>query len=78
MLTRRRVFEESDRALEKTLREKEEAAEQREKRLEESRRKEEKDAEKREKRLQFRIALVGTGLAFIGTGSDRQHYFFPN
>ncbi len=54
---------ESDRALEKALREKEEAAEAREKQLEEIRRKEEKAAEEREKRLQFWIALVGTGLA---------------
>ena len=59
---------ESDRALATALREKEEAAEKREKQLEEIRRKEEKTAEEREKRLQLRIALVGTGLAFIGTG----------
>ena len=61
---------ESDRALEKTLREKEEAAERREKKLEESRRKEEEAAEEREKRLQLWIALVGTGLAVSSISSQ--------
>ena len=61
---------ESDRALEKALREKEEAAEKREKQLEEIRLKEEKTAEEREKRLQLWIALVGTGLAVSSISSQ--------
>ncbi len=61
---------ESDHALAKALREKEEAAEKREKQLEEIRLKEEKTAEEREKRLQLWIALVGTGLAVSSISSQ--------
>ena len=61
---------ESDRALSKALREKEEAAEIREKQLEEIRYQEEKAAEEREKRLQLWIALVGTGLAVSGISAQ--------
>ena len=61
---------ESDRALSKALREKEEAAETREKQLEEIRYQEEKAAEEREKRLQLWIALVGTGLAVSGISAQ--------
>ncbi|NEP52992.1 MAG: hypothetical protein F6K65_31015, partial [Moorea sp. SIO3C2] len=54
---------ERDRALEKALRDKEEADRAREKKLEESRRQQEKAAEEREKNLERWIASVGTGLA---------------
>ena len=61
---------ESDRALSKALREKEEAAEAREKQLEKIRYQEEKAAEEREKRLQLWIALVGTGLVVSGISAQ--------
>ncbi len=70
---------ESDRALEKTLREKEEAAEKREKKLKESRRKEEEAAEEREKKLkesrrkeeeaaEEREKRLQLWIALVGTG----------
>ncbi len=61
---------ERDRALEKALREKEEADRAREKQLESIRHQEEKAAEEREKRLEFLIAVVGTGLAVSSISSQ--------
>lgn len=61
---------ESDRALAKVMKEKEQAAEAREKQLEEIRRKEEKAAEEREKNLQFWLTILGTGLAVSGISAQ--------
>ena len=59
-----------DRALAKSLRDKEEADQAREKQLEKIRHQEEKAAKEREQSLQRWIALVGTGLAVSGISSQ--------
>ena len=61
---------EADRALEKALRDKEEADQAREKQLESIRHQEQKAAEEREKNLERWITLVGTGLAVSGISSQ--------
>ena len=61
---------ECDRALEKALRDKEEADQAREKQLESIRHQEQKAAEEREKNLERWITLVGTGLAVSGISSQ--------